>query len=70
MKLGILGIILIATILSCKTSDSVDVQKDYTIVLDGDIYVEVFDFTNTSEYVYTDKDTTYKEGNAITYHYY
>ncbi|NNF36163.1 MAG: hypothetical protein HKN68_18805 [Saprospiraceae bacterium] len=66
----LLGVILIATILSCKSADPVDEKKDYTIVLDGDIYVEVFDSTNTSENRYTDNNTTYREGNIITYDYY
>jgi hypothetical protein len=57
-------------IIGCKSKNTHEQTRDYLLVLDENIYVEVFDTTNTDENRYTDNNTIYKEGNILTYDYY
>ena len=70
MKSKIILILFIGLIIGCQSKNETTKDKDYEIILDGGIYVEKFDSTNTSENRYTANNKTYIEGNKLTYDYY
>ncbi len=69
MKIALrLFIILTIVMTSCK-SDFDKKHKDYKLVKEGDIFVEVFDSTNTKLTRYTDNNTVYTKHKTFVYSY-
>lgn len=63
-------ILLLLLFLSCTNTPSEIVERDYQLINDEGIYVEVFDSTIVDENRYTRNNTTFKEGIVFIYNYY
>ncbi len=68
MKIGFQLITMIIVITSCISKSKKD-NKDYTLINEEGIFVEVFDSTNVKQTRFTDNNTIYRKNVAFIYSY-